>query len=304
MAEAEQPGSTAADASPTAGTDPAPRLLESALYKENVFIHGHSTVWGSYYDKETKRWGYQCCKNMEKNGECAVKVEKVKNPDDSSGLDDSTDSDANIGKDGLEIIDWKDPPPELLPREKFKKAVEWVEHFVRYYIGIWQKKAEEGYVGFGHMETQTLQPLLKTSMGALEVLIRRLHNPKELDRSEKEVRKGRGTRAGMEGKVQKEKSVLLQLDEITTASSNMDYLGARAGYMKLTLGNKTWNSTFVTHVAACTMKGAREYRRNRDNFNTYDMDPDSQKYMHALLKLVQLAQCIKPNPDQSKNNVF
>ena len=28
-------------------------------------------------------------------------------------------------------------------------------------------------------------------------------------------------------------------------------------------GNKTWNNTFVSHVAACTMKGAREYRRNR-----------------------------------------
>ena len=25
------------------------------------------------------------------------------------------------------------------------------------------------------------------------------------------------------------------------------------------------------------------------------------RYMHALLKLVQLAQCLKPNPDQSKN---
>ncbi|CAJ1407984.1 unnamed protein product [Effrenium voratum] len=49
------------------------------------------------------------------------------------------------------------------------------------------------------------------------------------------------------------------------------------------------------------MKGAREYRRNRDNFNTYDMDPDSQKYMHALLKLVQLAQCLQPNEDASKN---
>ena len=27
------------------------------------------------------------------------------------------------------------------------------------------------------------------------------------------------------------------------------------------------------------------------------------RYMHALLKLVQLAQCLKPNPDQSKNCV-
>jgi len=265
-------------------------------------VHDHTTVWGSFYDPETKRWGYKCCKVMEKEAACTCEKAPAPEPD-SSELDNSPDSE-DLAPGGVEIIDWSNPPSELLPRESFKVATQWVEHYVRYYVGQWQKAAEADYAGFGHMEVQSLKPLLKSSMEAFEILIRRLHNPRELDRSEKEVRKGRETRAGMEGKVKQEKSVLLQLDEITTNSSKMDYLAARAGYMKLTLGNKTWNNTFVAHVAACTMKGAREYRRNRDNYNTYDMDPDSQKYMHALLKLVQLAQCLKPNPDQSKNNVF
>ena len=88
-------------------------------------------------------------------------------------------------------------------------------------------------------------------------------------------------------------------------------------------------------VRPCWPVGTLPDRISGDNFNTYDMDPDSQKqlaranpetarmadsrkflvlagleslekllkarYMHALLKLVQLAQCLKPNPDQSKN---
>lgn len=295
----------APEAEPAAAAEAAPsgkRLLESTLYKEDVCIGEHTTVWGSFYDPETKRWGYKCCKIMEKQGKCMA--EKPPEPDpNSSDLDNSPDS-ADFGPDGVEIIDWANPPAELLPRDKFKAATAWVEHYVRYYVGEWQRKAADGYAGFPDLAVTTLRPLLKPSMEALEILIRRLHDPKELDRSEKTVRRGRETRAGMEGKVQQERSVLAQIDDITSNSQSLDYLAARAGYMKLTLGNKTWNNTFVAHVAACTMKGAREYRRNRDNFNTYDMDPDSQKYMHALLKLVQLAQCLKPNPDQSKNCVF
>lgn len=276
-----------------------PRLLESALYKEDAYVLQHRSVWGSFFDPETKRWGYRCCKVTEKKAICKKPAPVEKEAESSEEY--SPDS---PGPDGVEQISWSDPPSELLPRQNFAKATEWVEHFVRYFVGAWQRKDADGYAGVEALAKSTLQPLLKQSMGAFEILIRRLHNPKELDRAEKQVRKGRETRAGMEGKVQQERSVLQQLDEITTNAAQMDYLAARAGYMKLTLGNKTWNSTFVTHVAACTMKGAREYRRNRDNFNTYDMDPDSQKYFHALLKLVQLAQCLKPNPDQSKNNAF
>merc|ERR1711972_491250 len=106
-----------------------------------------------------------------------------------------------------------------------------------------------------------------------------------------------------EGKFVKEASVLDSLDRMATSASKKDYADAHGTYMKLTLGNKMWNSTHVAHVAACTMKGAREYRRNRDSLNTYDMDPVSQKYMHAMKKLVQFMQCIQPNQDQSKNVV-
>merc|ERR1719160_1200970 len=108
----------------------------------------------------------------------------------------------------------------------------------------------------------------------------------------------------MEGKFVQERSVLSSLDEIATFASKREYAQANGIYMKMAFGNKMWNLTHVAHVAACTMKGAREYRRNRDSLNTYDMDPVSQKYMHALKKLVHFAQIIQPNTDQSKNVVI
>ena len=30
-------------------------------YNEDVLIGGHTAVWGSAFDKATKKWGYKCC---------------------------------------------------------------------------------------------------------------------------------------------------------------------------------------------------------------------------------------------------
>merc|ERR1712232_388454 len=98
-----------------------------------------------------------------------------------------------------------------------------------------------------------------------------------------------------------ESTALTSLDQMATFASEMEYAKANLTYTKLTFGNKMWNLTHVSHVAACTMKGAREYRRNRDSLNTYDVDPVSQRYMHAMRKLCQFAQAVRPNDDESKN---
>merc|ERR1712050_48710 len=93
------------------------------------------------------------------------------------------------------------------------------------------------------------------------------------------------------------------LHTMAASSANRDYIAAHEKYMHMAFGNKMWNLTHVAHVAACTMKGAREYRRNRDSLNTYDMDPVSQKYMWAMKKLVHFAQCIRPNKEDNSLNV-
>merc|ERR1711862_549889 len=102
----------------------------------------------------------------------------------------------------------------------------------------------------------------------------------------------------------KEASVLEQLERMAVCGAEREYKEAHAAYMKLTLGNKMWNLTHTSFVSANSGSGAREYRRNRDSLNTYDMDPVAQKYMQGMRKIVHFAQRIRPNDDQSKNVVI
>lgn len=39
-------------------------------YCEDEFPLNHTTVWGSYYDRSTANWGYQCCHSTLKNSYC------------------------------------------------------------------------------------------------------------------------------------------------------------------------------------------------------------------------------------------
>ena len=42
------------------------------VYDEDVYRNGHTTVFGSFYDVSTKRWGYRCCKTFGKNAYCTA----------------------------------------------------------------------------------------------------------------------------------------------------------------------------------------------------------------------------------------
>ncbi|CAJ1451821.1 unnamed protein product [Effrenium voratum] len=92
-------GSEMLRAAPEVTPAPGKRLLESTLYKEDVFVKGHVGVWGSFYEPEAKRWGYKCCKIMDRNGQCTA--ERPPEPDpNSSDLDNSPDSDDLLGPPG------------------------------------------------------------------------------------------------------------------------------------------------------------------------------------------------------------
>merc|ERR1739847_54718 len=60
MDEAEAGGSSSS----------APSTMISSKYKEDHIHHGHKCVWGSFYDAETHKWGYACCKSLDKNVTC------------------------------------------------------------------------------------------------------------------------------------------------------------------------------------------------------------------------------------------
>lgn len=46
----------------------APKVVAKSKYLEDVFIHNHTSVWGSWWSNF--KWGYACCHSMIKNSYC------------------------------------------------------------------------------------------------------------------------------------------------------------------------------------------------------------------------------------------
>lgn len=42
----------------------------SSIYAEDMYTMGHTSVFGSYYDTQKKKWGYKCCKILDKLAKC------------------------------------------------------------------------------------------------------------------------------------------------------------------------------------------------------------------------------------------
>jgi len=126
----------------------------------------HNSVWGSWYDAKTSRWGYACCRLMERGVACsAPRLPEANFPEDEGQSDsgiEKTSSDSEVrAKQRTERspLNWSDSPETLLPREEVIATVPndiserlrpraekaaWVEHFIRLIVGAWQRKLSSG----------------------------------------------------------------------------------------------------------------------------------------------------------------
>ncbi|KAK1969218.1 pre-mRNA-splicing factor SLU7 [Colletotrichum eremochloae] len=46
----------------------APKVIAKSKYPEDVYIHNHTSVWGSWWSNF--KWGYECCHSVVKNSYC------------------------------------------------------------------------------------------------------------------------------------------------------------------------------------------------------------------------------------------
>ncbi|KAF8822239.1 putative SLU7 splicing factor [Cardiosporidium cionae] len=46
------------------------RALIKSKYEEDVYLGSHSSVWGSWYDPESNKWGFSCCHETNRSAEC------------------------------------------------------------------------------------------------------------------------------------------------------------------------------------------------------------------------------------------
>lgn len=274
-------------------------LSESTLHKEDVLTLGHTSVWGSWYDKDTNLWGYACCRIMSRDSACpwgpfARSTPAAKEPQPSLAAE--------------EAAIWDDLPTEFLQREIVEAGVQnerlrqgiYVEHFVRFAVGAWRRLLQEGNGGAKPLnDGQSIRPAcihpgqtaaaeqfrsaqkLQEAEAALEPLIQQLQ------------------------KKQMPPSILTQLDKIADFNADRDYVQAAATYMTLTLGNKRWHSheTLMggSYSATRAPSGFENYKENQEGRLAYETDARVERYLHCIKRLTLLMQCFFPNEDMAKN---
>jgi len=247
------------------------RLVESSLWKEDLFVNGHKSVWGSWFDTEAKKWGYACCRGFDKGGSCssaaqASKGKNAANSDDDDSSDESVDSEEAKRRAAEKPFDWSNPPPELLPKAEVSggEAAAFLEHFVRWGIGAWRAQAEAD-TAFTQTEAGLAPFLERLASGEV---------PTE---------------------------VLSKMDKMVSLAAEREYQASSAAYMELSLGHKKWNNVFAGANAMNTNKGARINIIKQDTLLAFDSDPVAQRYIQAMRKLIMIVQSMRPNEDASKN---
>jgi len=221
-----------------------------------------------------------------------AKAPPVKQNSDSaeSGSDseDSLSSTERERREAMRKVDWSNPPPELLPRDKVATPTAplgaFVEHFVRYTIGAWRQELDKTIpfdgMGLKEMDLQVFRDrqVLQNVENIVSVLVLQLE------------------------KKQANETIVKALDKIVTLAAEREYQDAGQAYMEMALGHKKWNNTVSTYAGTVGQnKGARTYLTVMDKLREFDKDPVAQKYSQCLRKLVQFAQCIRPNEDVSKH---
>lgn len=101
------------------------KLLSSnvaSCYKEDVFPRGHSSVWGSYYNKGSGKWGFRCCQSTSRGSSCSNKSKAPKRPleeDYDDPIEDVSTKRIKYAEGGIaDVI-------SALHKEAEKKEISW-----------------------------------------------------------------------------------------------------------------------------------------------------------------------------------
>ena len=62
----------------------AGKVITKSKYEEDIFTNNHTSVWGSYYNRSTKNWGYACCHSSLHNSYCTGEIGRVANDNANS----------------------------------------------------------------------------------------------------------------------------------------------------------------------------------------------------------------------------
>ncbi|CAN0202954.1 unnamed protein product, partial [Discosporangium mesarthrocarpum] len=57
----------------------APKAVAKSKYEEDIFPSNHTSVWGSYFEKRSLRWGFACCHSLILKSYCTGEAGRIAN---------------------------------------------------------------------------------------------------------------------------------------------------------------------------------------------------------------------------------
>ena len=57
----------------------AGKVTAKTKYEEDVYTNNHNAVWGSYFSRQARKWGFSCCHSCIRNSYCTGVVGREAN---------------------------------------------------------------------------------------------------------------------------------------------------------------------------------------------------------------------------------
>eukprot|EP00421_Protoceratium_reticulatum_P030499 CAMPEP_0168483472 /NCGR_PEP_ID=MMETSP0228-20121227/65588_1 /TAXON_ID=133427 /ORGANISM="Protoceratium reticulatum, Strain CCCM 535 (=CCMP 1889)" /LENGTH=290 /DNA_ID=CAMNT_0008499959 /DNA_START=40 /DNA_END=908 /DNA_ORIENTATION=- len=285
--------------------------IRSELYTEDAQEAGHGSVWGSWYDKASKRWGYACCRVTQRGQPCPLSLEKeVKQtkygfPTVQCGL-----------KPERKPVSWADGPPEFLPRSDFGSSQRFITHFLRFVLGQWRQMLAGGladsstheHVDSAVQKTFRSEEMLRQTEAALAPLVHTYEDDELLRaaqaREQRELER-RASVAKAGSNILKyggiavpdnapEMSMQERLEGMASCAYERDYAMANLHYIKLTLGNKKWHNAY--HGGEGKMNtGFKLHTVSASDLTSFDRDETVNNYIRGFRRALLFCQMVRPN---------
>mmetsp|Transcript_20067 Transcript_20067/g.43778 ORF Transcript_20067/g.43778 Transcript_20067/m.43778 type:complete len:580 (+) Transcript_20067:26-1765(+) len=203
--------------------------------------------------------------------------------DDEEDDDDDDEETIEARKSSWRDEDWGPPPSELLPKDQVGDAPgDFVVHFVRYILAVWESHLNNGLRIEGRglteeaMTTFNSVVAFRKTVAALRPLLLQL----------------RHRRISTE--------MLERLDAIVAYAAERDYPACIQEYMTITIGRKTWHQAVPQVMQQQNHGGAISKIIKQSPFLAFDKDLVVNAYALALKRIIQLAQWIHPSAELSK----
>eukprot|EP00747_Dinoflagellata_sp_TGD_P185882 gnl/TRDRNA2_/TRDRNA2_42657_c0_seq1.p1 gnl/TRDRNA2_/TRDRNA2_42657_c0~~gnl/TRDRNA2_/TRDRNA2_42657_c0_seq1.p1 ORF type:complete len:215 (-),score=49.32 gnl/TRDRNA2_/TRDRNA2_42657_c0_seq1:49-693(-) len=184
---------------------------------------------------------------------------------EDSSIDGRSPKERKKEKETSKPIDWSSPPLELRDRGEDRDvaaAADFVTHFIRYILGLWHRKLDEGAVNAESAAANYVTDLVLHSFSKLTTVreTEEMLEPLVKQVEHREV----------------DEHILRRLDEICSSSAQREYIEANKAYIEVTLRRKNWHNAYFRGEAV-------------------------QKYVQAIRRIIMFSQWMRPNDDPSKH---